>query len=115
MIDPLPVIIPEAGRAAELARVVLSSLPLSYASNGEHGSGAVIIIDGQTTAWPDVAAKAIKESAAGAVVIEPQPAELGPLLFGGIERRIGVGHRLGDEDAAGFGRIELEELRSRRR
>lgn len=52
MIDPLPVIIPEAGRAAELARVVLSSLPLSYASNGEHGSGAVIIIDGQTTAWP---------------------------------------------------------------
>ncbi len=60
---------------------MLSSLPLSYAPNGQDDrAGAVIIVDGQTTAWPDAAASAIKESAAGAVVIEPQPAELGPLL-----------------------------------
>jgi hypothetical protein len=80
MSAPVRVIIPEAGRAAELARVVLSSLPLSYASNGEHGSGAVIIVDGQTTAWPDAAASAIREYAAGVLVIEPRPAELGSLL-----------------------------------
>ena len=56
---PIRVIIPEAGRAAELARVVLSSLPLSYASNGEHGPGAVSIVDGQTTAWPEAVASAV--------------------------------------------------------
>jgi hypothetical protein len=80
MSDSLRVIIPDGGRAAELARVVLSSLPLSYAPNGEHRPGAVIIVDGQTAAWPDAVAAAIKESAAGVVVVEPQPAELGRLL-----------------------------------
>lgn len=80
MSDPLRVIIPDGGRATALARVVLSSLPLSFTPNGEHGPGAVIIVDGQTTTWPDAAAKAIKESAAGLVVIEPRTAELGTLL-----------------------------------
>ena len=77
---PIRVIIPDGGRVAELARIVLSSLPLSYASNGEHGPGAVFIVDGQATAWPEAVASAIKEPAAGVVVIEPRPAELGSLL-----------------------------------
>ena len=78
MSAPVRVTIPDSGRAAELAQSVLSSLPLSYGPNGrDDRAGAVIIVDGQTTAWPDVAASAIKESAAGVVVIEPRPAELG--------------------------------------
>ena len=80
MSAPVRVTIPDGGRAAELARTVLSSLPLSYAPNGKHEPGAMIIVDGQKTAWPDATATAIMESAAGVVVIGPQPAELGPLL-----------------------------------
>src|SRR5689334_9352772 len=51
----------------------------------------------------------------GLARIKPAHAQLRPLTFRRVESGIGVGHRLGDEDATRLRGIELEEMRLGRR
>jgi hypothetical protein len=69
---------PDAGAEA-VTSTVLSSLPLSYAAADHDAAPRVAVVAG-TLGWPVAVQRALQEGSVAAIVVHPEPANLGATL-----------------------------------
>ena len=68
----------ESVRTTRASDAVLASLPLSYTPAADSGAGAVAVVDGSGR-WSAAAVQALQDGAAGVIVVQPGPEDLGEL------------------------------------
>lgn len=89
MTTTLSIFASEAVRATRATDAVLASLPLSYTPAADAGASAVIVVDGSGR-WTAAAADALQDGAAGVIVVQPGPDDVGELRTLGAEHRVVV-------------------------
>ena len=68
----------ESVRTTRASDAVLASLPLSYTPAADSRAGGVAVVDG-SGGWPAAAVQALQNGAAGVIVVQPGPEDLGEL------------------------------------
>ena len=78
MTTTLNIFASESVRTTRASDAVLASLPLSYAPAADSRAGGVAVVDG-SGGWPAAVVQALHNGAAGVIVVQPGPEDLGGL------------------------------------